>query len=112
MIYPKCNEIVSSFTPKCLRLCNFNATSEQGWEFVLLLIPSSLFHPKSLILKSDHEQIALVALNKRATMSESLSLLFKEEQHSWFARDLSKSLLKDEWLAWKNSNFKYVFDSF
>ena len=69
---------------------------EQGWELALSLICSLLFRPKSLILKSDrerfalvallkeqlwanrslkksdHEQIALVVLYKRVTLRESL----------------------------------------
>ena len=48
--------------------------------FALSLIRSLLFRSKSLILKSVREQFALVALWKRATMSESLSSLFTKEQ--------------------------------
>ena len=36
----------------------------QGWEFTLSLIRSSLFRSKSLILKSDHERFAHVTLYK------------------------------------------------
>ena len=37
---------------------------EQGWELALSLICSLLFRSKSLILKSDRERFALVALLK------------------------------------------------
>ena len=53
---------------------------KKGWEFALSLIRSLLFRSRSLILKSVREQFALVALWKRATMSESLSSLFTKEQ--------------------------------
>ena len=80
-------------------------------------------HYRRSLKKNDHEQIALVALYKRATMSESLSslfkkerpwanrsccslqksnvskslsLLFNKEQHEWLARDSSKLLTKNE----------------
>ena len=58
-------------------------TISQGWEFALSLFT---FRSKSLILKSDcerfalsdHEYIAPVALYKRATISNSLPLLFNK----------------------------------
>ena len=53
---------------------------------------SSLFCSKSLILKSDCERLALLALYKRATMSKLLSLLFTKEQ-PWVNRS-SRSLQK------------------
>ena len=47
--------------------------------FGLLLIRSLLFCSISLILKSNHEQFAHIALYKRVTMNNSLMSLFKKE---------------------------------
>ena len=83
----------------------------------LLLIRSSLFCSKSLILKSDrecslsslfnkfnhdHEQIALVALYKRVTVTKTLLV---KEQRELFA-------LKNNRFAPKYLYFSYVFNSF
>ena len=62
----------------------------------MLNVQNSLFGSKSLIWKSDREQFTHVALYKRWTVSESLSLLIKKEQCEWFACDSSKSLAKNE----------------
>ena len=62
----------------------------------MLYVQNSLFGSKSLIWKSDREQFTHVALYKRWTVSESLSLLIKKEQCEWFACDSSKSLAKNE----------------
>ena len=43
-------------------------------------VGNSLFRSKLLILKSDCERFALIALLKRATVSISLSSLFTKEQ--------------------------------
>ena len=51
----------------------------QGWELTLLLIFSTLFRSKLLILKSDCERFPHVALYKRAAVSKLLSSLFKME---------------------------------
>ena len=99
---------------------------------------SSLFCSKSLILKSDCERLALLALYKRATMSKSLSLLFTKEQPwvnrssrslqksycerialnflkkgqcQWFAQDSWESLSKNKQLPGKNLFF-VCLDSF
>ena len=56
------------------------ATSDQGWEFALLLFRSSLFCSKALSLKSDCERFALGSLLKRATVSESLSSLLEKSE--------------------------------
>ena len=61
-------------------MCPPTTLIRQGWEFALSLIRSSLFRSKSLILKSDHEQFAHVALYKRVTVSGSLTSLFTKEQ--------------------------------
>ena len=65
------------------------------------LIRSLLFHSKSLNLKSDSERFTLVAIQKRATVSKSLSQLFTKNRRQWFAHDLSKSLLKNRRFAKK-----------
>ena len=75
------------------------------------LIRSLLFHSQSLNLKSDSERFTLVAIQKRATVSKSLSQLFTKNRRQWFAHDLSKSLLKNRRFA-KKIIFLYVFDSF
>ena len=72
--------------------CGFfsnNAGCTQGWPFAL-----SLLCYQSLFLKSDHEQFALVALYKRANLSELLLSVFKKEQQKLFARVGSFALKK------------------
>ena len=76
------------------------------------LIRSSLFCSKLLILKSDCEQFAQIAHEKRATVSESLRLLTKNEQlwaicserpwvkgRSGQKSNLSQSFVFSEWIA-------------
>ena len=63
------------------------------WEF------DRLFHSKLLFLQSDRERFALVAVEKRATVCQSLSLLIVP-------------LSKNEQFAQKNSYFSPCFDSF
>ena len=82
-------------------------TSCQGWELALSLIRSCCS-----LKKSDFERIALVALYKRAAMTESRLFLFKKEQREWFACELSESLSKNERFDWKNLYFSYVFHCF
>ena len=65
------------------------------------LLRSFLFCSKSLILKSDCERLALLALYKRATMSKSLSLLFSTERCKQMACDLRESNAKKKWFAQK-----------
>ena len=93
----------------------------QGWEFALSLFCSLFFLSKSHILLSDCDRFAIVAHykkeqpwancfhlitkerlwgvaqvahDKRATISKSLSLLGKKEQHERLFRDSHKSLSK------------------
>ena len=86
------------------------------------LFHSSLFRSKSLILLSDCEQFALVALNKRPTVSDSLrSLMIKEgpsvngsvkERHEWFTLDSSESLSKMSDFFQKIHNFRMFLTVF
>ena len=65
----------------------------------------------SLCKKSDHEQITIVAFNKRVTMSDSLSSILKKAMWvicSWY----KQIALKNKWFALNYSYFLYVFDSF
>ena len=75
------------------------------------LFGSTLFRSKSLILNSDRDQFALVALYKRATVSESLSLLFNMSDREQIAlvalykratmsESLSTSLKKSDVSDW------------
>ena len=66
-------------------------------------------HSHRSLQKNDHEQFAQVVLYKRAIVSDSL---FKKEQCKWFSHDSSKLLAKNERIAFKNSYFSYVLDSF
>ena len=91
-----------------------------------MIIQSSLFCSKSLILKKDHEWLAHIALYKRVTWANRsrhsiwvICSLF--EQCEWFA---CYSSIVSDWLviqvnrsqktsnSSKNSYFLYVFDSF
>ena len=101
-------------------------TRDQHWEFALLLfalslirsslfalllIRSLLFCSISLILKSNHEQFAHIALYKRVTMNNSLMSLFKKEPCEVLLVIRANHLQKRSNLL-KKSYFLYVFDSF
>ena len=79
-----------AFVPAVFSLINlflllqFLQTNQQDWEFALLLICSSLFCSKLLKLKSDREQFAQVAHNKRTTVSRPLMLLLTKNDHERF----------------------------
>ena len=75
-------------------------------------VGNSLFHSKSLILKSDHEQFAHVALYKRATWVNRSLCSLKKSDVSWFATDVSKSLSKYEWFARKIRIFRMFLTVF
>ena len=66
----------------------------------------------SLCKKSDHEQITIVALNKRVTMSDLLSSIFKKKAMWGICSWYKQIALKNEWFALYDSYFLYVFDSF
>ena len=103
-----CSFALRSFALHSFTLCSFALRSFALSLFACSLYRSSLLRSKSLIVKSDHERIDLIALYKRATMSDSLPLflkkegtvskslssIFKKEWHDWFACDLSESLSK------------------
>ena len=84
-----------------------------------------LFRSKKLILKSDGERFTHIVLYKRTTMSNLLKSFFTKER-SLAIRSLKKSNVSDspmirancsqkwknERIAFKNSYFSYVLDSF
>ena len=79
-----------------------------GWEFALSLLHSLLFLSKSLIIRSDNERFAHVALYKRATVSDSLMSLFTKEQCEWFTSDLNRLLIKNERFAQNILIFRFA----
>ena len=104
--------------------CEIELRFRQGCEFALSLIRSLLFRSKSLILKSDREWFAHVALYIRATVSDALKSLFTMSDVSksfsslfkmsdvsvplWFEQIACKIWVNRS----KNSYLSYVFPLF
>ena len=77
-----------------------------------------LFRSKTLSLKRDHEQCALVTLYKKVAVSKSLSSLLTKEWHEWFPHFLklnhtfALSFSKNKQLARKMCSFNHAFEGF